>query len=122
MNLFRNAGVFTREQIEEYQDCTFFTKKDIMRSIETLVISGWLAGLTKKLTPTLVALRIRSCALKRANNFEAENIDEPLLLHGTPGMPMPPEGIIQVASKLSDVINLAVNTLKSSKLTLFMKT
>ncbi|KFD72474.1 hypothetical protein M514_15310 [Trichuris suis] len=31
MNLFRNAGVFTREQIEEYQDCTFFTKKDIMR-------------------------------------------------------------------------------------------
>ncbi|KRY81372.1 Calcium and integrin-binding family member 2, partial [Trichinella pseudospiralis] len=31
INLFGTAGVFTREQIEEYQDCTFFTKKDIMR-------------------------------------------------------------------------------------------
>lgn len=31
LNLFSNTGVFTREQLEEYQDCSFFTKKDILR-------------------------------------------------------------------------------------------
>jgi len=31
LHLFSNAGVFTKEQLDEYQDCTFFTKKDIMR-------------------------------------------------------------------------------------------
>uniref|UniRef100_A0A915JY70 EF-hand domain-containing protein n=1 Tax=Romanomermis culicivorax TaxID=13658 RepID=A0A915JY70_ROMCU len=31
LNLFANTGIFTREQLEEYQDCTFFTKKDILR-------------------------------------------------------------------------------------------
>uniref|UniRef100_A0A0N4Z2L0 Calcium and integrin-binding family member 2 n=1 Tax=Parastrongyloides trichosuri TaxID=131310 RepID=A0A0N4Z2L0_PARTI len=31
LNLFSKGGVFSREQLEEYQDCTFFTKKDILR-------------------------------------------------------------------------------------------
>lgn len=31
LNLFSNTGIFTREQLEEYQDCSFFTKKDILR-------------------------------------------------------------------------------------------
>lgn len=31
LNLFSKGGVFTREQLDEYQDCTFFTKKDILR-------------------------------------------------------------------------------------------
>ncbi|KAH7666430.1 calcium and integrin binding family member 2 [Aphelenchoides avenae] len=31
LNLFSKGGVFTSEQLDEYQDCTFFTKKDIMR-------------------------------------------------------------------------------------------
>uniref|UniRef100_A0A915CU71 EF-hand domain-containing protein n=1 Tax=Ditylenchus dipsaci TaxID=166011 RepID=A0A915CU71_9BILA len=28
---FSKGGVFTSEQLDEYQDCTFFTKKDILR-------------------------------------------------------------------------------------------
>ncbi|CAJ0564430.1 unnamed protein product, partial [Mesorhabditis spiculigera] len=31
LNLFSKGGVFTREQLDEYQDCTFFTRKDIIR-------------------------------------------------------------------------------------------
>uniref|UniRef100_A0A914HUU4 EF-hand domain-containing protein n=1 Tax=Globodera rostochiensis TaxID=31243 RepID=A0A914HUU4_GLORO len=31
LNLFSKGGVFTSEQLDEYQDCTFFTKKDILR-------------------------------------------------------------------------------------------
>ncbi|GMR53601.1 hypothetical protein PMAYCL1PPCAC_23796, partial [Pristionchus mayeri] len=31
LNLFSKSGVFTREQLDEYQDCTFFTRKDIIR-------------------------------------------------------------------------------------------
>ncbi|XGW20988.1 hypothetical protein V3C99_004167 [Haemonchus contortus] len=31
MTLFSKGAVFTREQLDEYQDCTFFTKKDIIR-------------------------------------------------------------------------------------------
>ncbi|GMT07005.1 hypothetical protein PENTCL1PPCAC_29179, partial [Pristionchus entomophagus] len=31
LNLFAKSGVFTREQLDEYQDCTFFTRKDIIR-------------------------------------------------------------------------------------------
>uniref|UniRef100_A0A0N5AFM9 EF-hand domain-containing protein n=1 Tax=Syphacia muris TaxID=451379 RepID=A0A0N5AFM9_9BILA len=30
-NLFSKGSVFTREQLDEYQDCTFFTRKDILR-------------------------------------------------------------------------------------------
>jgi len=31
LSLFSKGGVFTSEQLDEYQDCTFFTKKDILR-------------------------------------------------------------------------------------------
>lgn len=31
LSLFSKGGVFTRDQIDEYQDCTFFTRKDILR-------------------------------------------------------------------------------------------
>ncbi|CAD5206493.1 unnamed protein product [Bursaphelenchus okinawaensis] len=31
LNLFSKGGVFTSQQLDEYQDCTFFTKKDILR-------------------------------------------------------------------------------------------
>jgi len=31
LNLFSKGVVFTSEQLDEYQDCTFFTKKDILR-------------------------------------------------------------------------------------------
>uniref|UniRef100_A0A915Q0W7 EF-hand domain-containing protein n=1 Tax=Setaria digitata TaxID=48799 RepID=A0A915Q0W7_9BILA len=31
LNLFSKGGIFTRDQIDEYQDCTFFTRKDILR-------------------------------------------------------------------------------------------
>uniref|UniRef100_A0AC35TIP3 Calcium and integrin-binding family member 2 n=1 Tax=Rhabditophanes sp. KR3021 TaxID=114890 RepID=A0AC35TIP3_9BILA len=31
LNLFSKGGIFTKEQLEEFQDCTFFTKKDILR-------------------------------------------------------------------------------------------
>ncbi|KJH53527.1 EF hand [Dictyocaulus viviparus] len=31
MNLFSKGAVFNREQLDEYQDCTFFTRKDIIR-------------------------------------------------------------------------------------------
>uniref|UniRef100_A0A1I7XNP5 Calcium and integrin binding family member 2 n=1 Tax=Heterorhabditis bacteriophora TaxID=37862 RepID=A0A1I7XNP5_HETBA len=31
LNLFSKGAVFTREQLDEYQDCTFFTRKDIIR-------------------------------------------------------------------------------------------
>uniref|UniRef100_A0A0K0DHB9 EF-hand domain-containing protein n=1 Tax=Angiostrongylus cantonensis TaxID=6313 RepID=A0A0K0DHB9_ANGCA len=31
LNLFSKGAVFNREQLDEYQDCTFFTKKDIVR-------------------------------------------------------------------------------------------
>ncbi|MFH4984622.1 hypothetical protein AB6A40_011331 [Gnathostoma spinigerum] len=31
LNLFSKGGVFSGEQLDEYQDCTFFTRKDILR-------------------------------------------------------------------------------------------
>jgi len=31
LNLFGTGNVFTQDQLDEYQDCTFFTKKDILR-------------------------------------------------------------------------------------------
>ncbi|KAK0428386.1 hypothetical protein QR680_010769 [Steinernema hermaphroditum] len=31
LKMFSKQGVFTRDQLDEYQDCTFFTRKDIMR-------------------------------------------------------------------------------------------
>ncbi|KAI6181972.1 Calcium and integrin-binding family member 2 [Aphelenchoides fujianensis] len=31
LHLFSKGGVFTSQQLDEYQDCTFFTKKDILR-------------------------------------------------------------------------------------------
>ncbi|VDM94889.1 unnamed protein product [Thelazia callipaeda] len=31
LSLFSKGSVFTRDQLDEYQDCTFFTRKDILR-------------------------------------------------------------------------------------------